>query len=202
MKTITLLLIGAFALVEVNPPVTQLSNEDRKYAVGHLTDTKNQLLKDIAGLSHTQLNFKADSTSWSVAECVEHIAIAEVNIFGLMQQGLAEEANPARRSEIQITDEKLLEVITDRREKFQAPETFKPSNSFGSYEATVKAFTTKRNEHIEYLKTTQDDLRNHYNQLPFGLVDTYQTILFMSGHAKRHTLQIEEVMAHKDFPKK
>lgn len=202
MKTIALLLLGAFALMDFKQPVSELSETDRKYAIGHLTDTKNQLLKDIEGLSHAQLNFKASATSWSIAECVEHIAIAETNIFGLMQQGLAEEANPARRSEIKITDEKLLEVITDRSEKFQAPETFKPSNSFGSYEATVKAFTTKRDGNIEYLKSTKDDLRNHYNQLPFGLVDTYQTILFMSGHSKRHTLQIEEILAHKDFPKK
>ncbi len=201
MKITILFMTGAFALMDFKQPITELSEVDRKYAVGHLTDTKNQLLKDIKDLSQAQLNFKTDASSWSIAECVEHIAIAETNIFGLMQQGLAEEANPDKRSEIKITDEKLLETITDRSEKFQAPETFKPSNSFGSYEATVKAFTTKRDGNIEYVKSTKDDLRNHYNQLPFGLVDTYQTILFMSGHSKRHTLQIEEIMAHKDFPK-
>ena len=201
MKTITMLLIGAFALMNPTPPLTELSEADRQFAIKHLTDTKKQLLKDIKGLSEEQLNFKADATSWSVAECVEHITIAETNIFGLMQKGLAEEANPDKRSEVKITDAKVLEAITDRSEKFQAPESFKPSNSFGSYEATVKAFTTKRDENIKYVKSTKDDLRNHYNQLPFGLVDTYQTILFMSGHCQRHTLQIEEIMAHKDFPK-
>src|SRR5215218_1738793 len=34
----------------------------------------------------------------------------------------------------------------------------------------------KRDASIEYIKSTSDDLRNHYNDFPFGKFDTYQTI--------------------------
>ncbi|HCO82594.1 MAG TPA: DinB family protein, partial [Arenibacter sp.] len=46
----------------------------------------------------------------------------------------------------------------------------------------------------------QDDLRNRYQQLPFGTVDAYQILLFMSGHTERHIKQMEEVMDDEDFP--
>ena len=52
-----------------------------------------------------------------------------------------------------------------------------------------------------YLKDTADDLRNHYAQSPFGTLDGLQVLLFMSGHTERHVAQMEEVMAHADFPK-
>jgi hypothetical protein len=123
-------------------------------------------------------------------------------IFGMMQGGLKGDADPSKRSEVKMTDEAIVGMISDRTNKVKTQDPFEPKNSFGSYAETVKAFKAKRDENIAYVKNTSDDLRNHYNEFPFGLVDTYQTILFMSGHTKRHTLQIEEVMANANFPKK
>ncbi|MGB5435929.1 MAG: DinB family protein, partial [Maribacter sp.] len=71
---------------------------------------------------------------------------------------------------------------------------------FGSYAKTLVAFMTKRAEHIAYMRTTKDDLRNHYAQLPLGMIDGVQILLFMSGHTERHIRQMEEVLAHPDFP--
>ena len=47
---------------------------------------------------------------------------------------------------------------------------------------------------------TEDDLRNRYFDFPFGKADSYQIILFLSGHTKRHTDQIKEVIANEKFP--
>ena len=90
-------------------------------------------------------------------------------------------------------------IITSRDQKVKTSEAFEPSGKFGSHVETVKAFVDKRGEHIEYLKTTEDDLRNHYGKLPFGTIDGLQILLFMSGHTERHVAQMEEVMAHTDF---
>jgi hypothetical protein len=49
------------------------------------------------------------------------------------------------------------------------------------FESTLPEFKTKRDNNIKYIKTTADDLRNHYNDFPFGKIDRYQTILFMAG---------------------
>ena len=92
-------------------------------------------------------------------------------------------------------------VITDRSNKVKTSEPFEPSGKFGSHEETLQAFLEKRSELIDYVKTTDDDLRNRYNKdLPFGTVDGVQLIMFTAAHTERHVLQMEEVMAHADFP--
>ena len=93
-------------------------------------------------------------------------------------------------------------MITDRSTKVKTSEPFEPTGKFGSFEATLTEFQTKRDNNINYINNTSDDLRNHYNDFPFGKIDTYQTILFMAAHSKRHTDQIEEILNHPDFPKK
>jgi hypothetical protein len=59
----------------------------------------------------------------------------------------------------------------------------------------------KRQATIEYIKTTQNDLRNHFWKHPAtGVVDLYQTLILMSAHLERHTAQIEEIKSAKRFP--
>ena len=53
---------------------------------------------------------------------------------------------------------------------------------------------------MEYIRRTNDDLRNYYFQFPFANLDAYQIVLMMTAHSKRHTNQIEEIIQHKDFP--
>ncbi|MEQ8424056.1 MAG: DinB family protein, partial [Cyclobacteriaceae bacterium] len=180
MKTIKLLMtIPAFVLMSFN--YAGLTGAERDFAVKHLNDSKNNLLKKVKGLSEAQLNFKASPESWSIAECVEHIAISENMISGFAMGGLKGDADPAKHSEVKMSDEAIIGLITDRSSKVKTQEPFEPKNSFGSYKETLKAFGTKRDENIAFIKNTEEDMRSHYNEFPFGLVDTYQTILFMSG---------------------
>jgi hypothetical protein len=54
---------------------------------------------------------------------------------------------------------------------------------------------------IEYIKTTNDDLRAH----SFGKtepIDSWQWMLEISTHAERHIQQIREIKADPNFPKK
>lgn len=200
MKKIILPIV-ILALVGFGITATGLTDTEREMAVVELTKTQNHLTSTIDGLSKKQLNFKASPESWSVAECVEHLAISESMLGGMLQGALKVPANSSKRDSVQISDEKLLAIITNRSQKVKTREAFEPSGKFGSHEETVKEFTAKREKHIEYLKTTNDDLRNHYGQLPFGTIDGLQILLFISGHTERHVAQVEEVMANENFPK-
>ncbi|MCI0750312.1 MAG: DinB family protein, partial [Flammeovirgaceae bacterium] len=63
----------------------------------------------------------------------------------------------------------------------------------------------KRDGNIKYVNKTSEDLRNHFFTFPveaIGTLDSYQLFIFMAGHTKRHTLQIEEVKGNPNFPKK
>jgi hypothetical protein len=198
------LLLFAVAIVTMsfNNPDTGLTDAERKYASQLLKETKDSLLKKVSSLTQEQLAFKPDANSWSVAECVEHIAISENNLFGFAQKSLEQPADPSKRSEIKLTDEAIVKMIADRSTKRKTQEAFEPTGKFGSFEATLNEFKTKRDNNINYINTTSDDLRNHYNDFPFGKIDAYQTILFMASHTKRHTDQIEEILKNPKFPKK
>jgi hypothetical protein len=199
MKKLILPLVCLF-LFSFTSDVLKLSDEERATAVKELTASKDQLMQTLDGLSEEQLNFKSSAESWSVAECLEHLAISENTFHEMLQGALNIPADPSKRAEVQMKDDQLLGIIRDRSNKVKTSEAFEPSGKFGSYEQTLEALMAKRTEHIEYVKKTGDDLRNHYGQLPFGTVDAYQMILFMSGHMDRHVSQMDEIINHEDFP--
>ena len=180
-----------------------ITDEERSFAVRYLTETKNEMMKTLKGLSEEQLNFKPNAESWSVAECVKHITISEGVLWqNFVTTPMQTDADPSRRPEVQMSDEQLIAVIESREQKVKTFEPFEPDNRPEPLKETLKDFKKLRDEHIKFAKKTDANLRNHYGTLPFGTIDTYQAILFMAGHTKRHTDQMKEVMAHADFPKK
>ncbi len=202
MKILRFLPIIALVLSSFTTAETTLTDAERKYAIDYLKETKETLLNTIKGLSAAQLSFKATPESWSVAECVEHIAITESSLFGMQQGTLKEASNPAKRSEVKMTDDQVKGMISSREQKVKTREEMVPKNNFGSVEGSVKEFTAKRDATIEYVKTTKDDLRNHYAVMPFATFDSFQVIIFLAAHSARHTAQAKEVIANPNFPKK
>jgi len=203
MKTLKFIVLTlAITSMSFNRPYAGLTDAERQNATQILQDSKNALVRTVAGLTPEQLNFKPSADCWSISECVEHLAIAENNFTMFVQQSLKTAADPSKRSEVKMTDDAVIKMITDRTTKVKTTEMFQPSGKFGSYESTIAEFKSKRDNNINYIKTTTDDLRNYYNDFPFGKIDAYQTILFMAGHSKRHTEQIREIMRDVKFPKK
>jgi len=201
MKKLLLLFPLAF-LLSFSVSDTTLTKKERKFAKVHLKDTKKDLLKTVNGLSVAQLTFKADSSKWSVEDCVKHIAMAEMGLWKMTQDGLSQPANPEKRSEIKATDEQLIKSVQDRSAKFQAAEPMQPKNTpFKSMEEATNSFKENRNKLIKYIDDTQEDLRNHVINFPLGMMDAYQVVLLISAHSNRHTQQIKEVMADPNFPK-
>lgn len=192
----------ALLLFSFSTDTFKLTDDERKMAIEHLTQTRDHMAKVLNGLTEEQLNFMPEEEAWTIAECVEHIAISENAFGGLIEKTVAAGPNPALKDSLKFKDDQLMGVIVDRSNRIKTSEPFEPSGKFGSYEATVKAFMDKRSEHINYVKTTEDDLRNRYcNDLPFGTVDGLQVVIFMAGHTERHVKQMEEIMANKLFPK-
>lgn len=198
-KTILFFAAMLFAVVSVS---AQMTDEERKFAVKHLTDTQKDMMKVIKGLSDEQLNYKPDADSWSIAECVKHIALSEQNIWaGFVSAGLAQDPDPSKRSEVAMSDDQLMGIIESRAQKVKTQAPFEPEAKPEPLKDVLKEFKALRGEHIKFAKKSTDDLRNRYGQLPFGTIDVYQAIIFMSGHTKRHTDQMREVMASAGFPK-
>ena len=124
-------------------------------------------------------------------------------IFGLVQGKFMQgPPTPEKHAEVKATDEMILAKVPDRSRKVQAPEFLQPTGRFASREATTKAFEEARAKTMDYVRTTNDDLRDHFGPHPMlGTIDCYQWILLISAHSERHTKQIEEVKADPNFPK-
>jgi len=187
-----------FSFVATNVELTKKERED---AVSYFKETQKAVAAEIKGMSENQLKWKPADSVWSITDCIEHIALSEKNLFDWAMGTLKAEANPAKRAELKRSDEDVKKTITDRSFRVKTREGFIPTGQFGDAKQTLKVFDERRDALIKYIKETKDDLRNHFADSPFGLVDTYQLLLFLSAHTKRHTLQIEELKANPGFPK-
>jgi hypothetical protein len=197
------LALASLAQTAATPAPTTLSAGERDVALKSLQSTRDAFLKSIAGLSEKQWRFKPAPDRWSIAEVSEHIAVAESKIFGLVQGTImVSPVNPEKRAEVAGKDEIVLERVPDRSHKVQAPEFLKPTNRWATREDVIKAFEDSRKATMDYVRTTNDDLRDHFGPHPvLGTLDAYQWILLISAHSERHTKQIEEVKADPNYPK-
>jgi DinB superfamily len=206
--SVVLCLVLALAMAGVaqttaTPTPAPLSAAEREAALNSLQATHDAFLKSIAGLSEKQWRFKPAPDRWSVAEVSEHIAVSESTIFGMVQgKVMASPATPEKRAEVKVTDEQILKMVPDRSRKAQAPEFLKPTNRWATEADLTRAFEDSRKATMDYVRTTNDDLRDHFGPHPLlGPLDAYQWILLISAHSERHTKQIEEVKADPNFPK-
>jgi len=111
-------------------------------------------------------------------------------------------AAPEKREQVKGKDQMILERMPDRSHKAQAPEILRPTGRWATEAELTKAFEDSRKTTMDYVRTTNDDLRDHfYDHQAFGTLDGYQWLLLISAHSARHTEQIEEVKADPNFPK-
>ncbi len=180
-----------------------LTMQEREAAIKYLEETRLKFLDSIKNLSEAQWKFKAAPDRWSAAEVAEHIAISEETLLKLVsQQIMKSPAAPEKKEGVKGKEELLRKALINRSVKAQAPEMLKPINRWTNRDELVKAFNASRDQTIEYIKTTQEDLRSHFGPHPFFKdLDAYQWLILLAGHSERHTLQILEVKGEANFPK-
>jgi hypothetical protein len=197
-----LFLLSTFAFAADN---SAASAKDTKFLADYLKQTKKDFLKSIDGLSDEQWKFKPSPEKWSVAEIAEHIALSEDFLGSMIAEKVLKSppASEELKAKTKGGEDVILQRITDRTNKAQAPEQLKPTNKWTTRKDLEEAFKTKRDAHVKLAKSTpESELRNHVSPSPVGDFDGYQWLLFVAAHSKRHTAQIEEVKADPNFPKK
>src|SRR3989475_995596 len=200
MKKVSLLLCALF-LVSAAAFSQRLTDADREKGVQYLTQTEDGVVAATKGLSEAQMKFKPAPDRWSVAETLEHIALAEDFIFqNVTDKIMKSPAGPADRDTAKA-DAMVLAMIPDRSHKAQAPPPLVPTGRWTPSE-TLDHFVKSRAQTIAFLESTPD-LRQHVADSPLRQsLDAYEWLLFVSAHSERHTKQILEVKADPTFPKK
>jgi len=197
------LILLACAIACFGPAVfaQALTQADRDKGVKYMEQTRDAIVADTKGLSDAQWNFKAAPDKWSVAQTMEHIALAEDLFYQMITEKVMKGPAGAADRDVAKIDAGVLAMIPDRSHKAQAPPPLVPTGKWTGPEA-LDHFLKAREKTIEFLKNTPD-LRQHVMDSPLGQpLDAYEWLLFDAAHSERHDKQIKEIEADAGFPKK
>ena len=197
---ITLLVVTGLAGTMNDNAITQ---KERKFAVTELKESRTTLLKEIEKLSGKELNYRSSESQHSVKNYLIQMAVTEKKLWATVAQAMEQPANPEKRKEIKLTDETLMKLAEEGAISTLNLNTFKQANTpINSAEEAVTSFKEVRNDHIKYMKTSTEDLRNHVVLTPAGWLDCYQFILLISASTDHCTKMIQGLKDEKDFPAK
>jgi hypothetical protein len=169
-----------------------------------IDDTRQRLSQRLAGLTGEQENFRPASGGWSIAEIVEHLAILEGRLLGLVNVMVskAEKSGLQRQpEETHFTPVSLDQIVArSLKEKYVAPETAQPQGGINvkdSLERLSQSRSSLRDlrPRIEATNLTSA----HYPHPAFGPLDAYQWLVMIGVHEDRHLRQIEALIASPEY---
>lgn len=180
---------------------SSLTDAERQFLLQTLQETADRFQMAVMGLTPAQLAFKIAPEKWSILEVMEHIAVTQSGIFSLVKGQLQKPHDPARRQEIKVADQEIIPRLTNRSRKAQAPEPVVPQGRFANADQAQAAFRLQHEQIVQFVQTSQANLRERYWQHPAtGVVDLYQTLLLIAGHTQRHLLQLAEIKQAPGYP--
>ncbi len=187
-----LLAVGAASATP--PPITPM---ERQRLVAHFEMSGSWLVDEVTGLSPGQLHFRPAPGVWTIMEVLDHLVVSEAIYWQDLQAAM--KAKPSSRPKLG-TDADILWYGIDRTNRQQAVPAELPNGKVRELRAGLDAFRKQRAVILDYVKITNDDLRSHIVEREG--CDAYQWLLLISSHGQRHVLQIREIKADPNFPKK
>jgi hypothetical protein len=64
-----------------------MTDSEKEFATKQLLEGRDVVLRAISGLADAQLHFRPRPEDWSIADCVEHLAVTEDLMFALVAKG-------------------------------------------------------------------------------------------------------------------
>jgi len=176
-----------------------MTTAEREQLLKELAGSRERLLGLVQGLSREQREYRTAPGRWSVGEIVEHLAIVEDRILGLVQKALEGTPDSTKRSA--LDDQALVADVAGRITRFSAPEFLVPTGKWQGDEL-MQQFDAARKRTRQFAAATDADLRSYFNRHPvLGDLDCYQWLLLLASHCDRHRAQGEEVKADPGFPR-
>lgn len=184
--------------VPQTPASALLNAHEVSKATDYLESTRDGILRIVGDLSDAQWNFKPEADLWSIAEILDHLAIIEGRVHGIVARMPDEPVAEPGRTNSQV-EAIIIAEVPDRSIKFKAPPVVCPSQQVNHQESLAR-FLKSRARTVELLREAPY-LRGHVFSHPIlGPWDGYQWILAAAAHCARHTEQILELKACAGFP--
>lgn len=209
MKITLVTLILVFGLLNLSKGQTKTDESskvpvwtetDRKYLLENLIRSKEEIMTETKSLTKEQWNFKETPDRWSINQIIEHICFWE--LIQMNEISVSLRMGPLPQIP-QRPDSIFIDPDPNRLRKNVTTDYTKPftySVPLGNNEGknNIIWYTKMRDESIEYLKMTNDNLRIHY--VNFG-PNIHQQYMMFFRHSFRHLGQIKEIKAHPSYPK-
>jgi hypothetical protein len=175
---------------------------DRKYLLENLIRSRDELVKATEGLSKKQWSFKESEDRWSINQVVEHLAIFELIFDREIGRSLAGKLQPELIKDVR-PDSSYMNFIMEENPhvttEFTKPFTYSVPMGLNELKNNLAWFVKMRNESIEFMKTTKQDLRQYYRNSTG--TNIHQTYIYVFGHVDRHLRQIKKIKEHPKYPK-
>ena len=178
-----------------------MTDKDREHLLVHFEMTTQMVAELVHGLSPAQLEYKTTPDRWSIREVVSHLAVAEPDYWREIQAALKKPPDMNTKKSA-ATDADIMWYGIDRVVHTKTGGGHEKVDTYKDLDEALGKFQTLRGTMIDYIKTTNDDMRAH----SFGdygeVIDCWQWMLEISTHAERHIQQIREIKNDPNFPKK
>lgn len=203
MKKVFILCLNLYSVGFLFGQVTvQWTETDRAYLLKNLTETRDALIAETKDLKKSQWDFKESPDRWSIRQITEHVAFWELIMQRDISRSLALGPNPEQAAKVR--DDKtiegyILEETPHVSNDYTQPFTFSQPLGLNRGQDNVTWFLKMRNEEIEYIGKTSDNLRLYI--FPTNGNNTHQLFITTWGHTFRHLRQIKKVKQHPNFPK-
>jgi hypothetical protein len=178
---------------------SSLSQKERKQAISLIRSSRNEIVQSVTGLSPRQLNYRVSPNEPSIAELIVSMTAMEKTSNDEIKAVMAQPANSENRLKIEITDEQLLanDSYSLWKKSLQGPAKTQGKDS----EEALRKFVLLRNNHIRYIRTSTEDLRNHVALTPAGWIDCYQYYLLIADRSAWCAEMIRKIKSSKGFPR-
>ena len=167
--------------------------------LNYLDQTRTELRAAVDSIPPDARNRRPAADRWSVAQILDHLAIAHSRVAALVSKSIAEAQAKGIGPET-ATSSVLgtipTERILDRTQKVQAPETIVPRSEIDA--ETAWHDLEQAHEKLRAALLSGDGLALDQVIQPhpvLGPINMYQWVLFNGSHEARHTLQVLEVAA-------
>lgn len=171
-----------------------LSAEEQAQLLELLERSRAETEAIIADATGDAWSEKPAEGAWSAGEVLEHVAMAEAGLRALAQMALAGDEDPAW-AESDSGIEGILGMMSDRSQKFQAPDTFQPKGAM-SREEVLAMYASERAKTIDLFRTAAGGaVKKHTYQGPPGKLNVQQWLGMIGAHNLRHNEQMKEAVA-------
>lgn len=164
---------------------------DKKDVEQVLREGSDALSGALAGIDEEAASLRPRPDSWSILDCVEHIALTEMGLLLKLR-----DAEPAERShEDRFREARFQALALNRERRIEAPELVLPAQRFPTLAHAFQAFQAARQETLRWLGAFDGDLRSWLTIHPLITrpVNCYEMLLLIALHPKRHSQQIVEI---------